>query len=185
MWWKFDQNSIRLRTRFKRTSIKNRQTTETAEPLFLLTGAVLWPCSTFAILARSSTEIVQNWFHFCTVAYHQVSFQNSFKSARISTKNAIVFWFNVFKMRSKFGFLNSFKFRALKSASLGAPRPLPGRSPGTPRARRARSRSSLSTPWTSRVPQVGPGSDFRSKFDQNSFDFRSKFGQNSIEIGLI
>ena len=75
--------------------------------------------------------------------------------------------------------------KCLAWCSSAAPGPLPGRSPGTPRARRGRSRSSLSTPWTSRVPQVGPGSDFRSKFDQNSFDFRSKFGQNSIEIGLI
>ena len=150
--------------------------------MFLLTGAVLWPCSTFAILARSSTTIVENWFHSCTVETNQISFQNSFKSVRRSTENAIIFWFNMFKMRTKFGFLNSFKFRALKSASLGAPRPLPGRSRGTPRARGGRSRSSPSTPWTSRVPQEGPGSDFRSKFDQNSFDCGSKFDHKSIEI---
>ena len=161
--------------------ITNRQTTETDEPLFLLTGAVLWPCSTFAILARSATKIVQNWFLFCTVAYDQVSFQNSFKSARIFTKNAIFFWSNVFNMRSKFGFLNSFKFRVLKSASLGAPRPLPGRSRGTPRARGGRSRSSPSTPWTSRVPQEGPGSDSRSTFNQNSIIIRARLDQISTK----
>ncbi len=85
-------------------------------------------------------------------------------------------------MRSKSGFLNSFKFRVLKSASLDAPRALPGRSRGTPGARRGRTRSSLSTPWTSRVPQEGPGSDLGSKFEGYSLEIRSKFNRNLIAI---
>ena len=178
---------MRIRSRLERNLITNRQTTETDEPLFLLTGAVLWPCSKFAILPRSATKIVQNWFLFCTVAYDQVSFQNSFKSDRISTKNAIVFWFNVFKMRSKFGFLNSFKFRVLKSASLGAPRALPGHSQSAPETFQILPKRPLDV-------QGAPGGSrerfpikIRRKSDRNSIEIRSKFDrnwndQNSIEI---
>ena len=165
-----------------RNSIQNRQTLETAEPLFLLTGAVLCPCFTFAILVQISTKIVQNSINFCIVEHDRVFIQNSFKSAQKSIQNSIFFGFNLFKMRSKLGFLNLFEFRALKSASLGAPRVLPGRSRDTPGARRGRSRSSLSTPWTPRVPQEGPRSGFRAQFDQNSLEIRSKFERNSVEM---
>ena len=150
--------------------------------MFLLTGAVLCPCSTFAMLAQRSTKIVRNWFNFCIVECHHTFIQNSFKIARQSIQNLMIFGFNLFKMRSKLGFLNLFEFRALKSASLGAPRVLPGRSRDTPGARRGRSRSSLSTPWTPRVPQEGPRSGFRSQFDQNSLEIRSKFERNSVEM---
>ena len=119
------------------------------------------------MLAQRSTKIVRNWFNFCIVESHHIFIQNSFKIARQSIQNSIIFGFNLFKMRSKLVFLNSFKFRALKSTSLGAPWALPSRSQGTPRARRGRSRSSLRTLWTSRVPQEGPGSGFGPKFGRN------------------
>ena len=178
---KFEQTSIIIQSRLDRNSIKNRQTAETAEPLFLLTGAVLCACSTFAMLAQRSTKIVRNWFNFCIVESHYIFIQNSFKIARQTIQNSIIFGFNLFRMRSKLVFLNSFKFRALKSTSLGAPWALPSRSQGTPRARRGRSRSSLRTLWTSRVPQEGPGSDFRSKFDQNSIIIGARLDQISTK----
>ena len=103
--------------------------------------------------------------------FDQLTIQKSMKFAQQSVKNSCHLWCSLLKMRSKFWFLDLFEFRSLKIALLGAQRTLPGRSRGTPGARRGRSRSSTSTPW---APWNAPGgcrdrfpNDFGCPGDQN------------------
>ena len=132
------------------------------------------------------TKIVRISIDFWIPEFDQLTIQKSMKFAQQSVQNSCHLWSSLLKVRSKFWFLDLFEFRSLKIASLGAQRTLPGRSRGTPGARRGRSRSSPSTPW---APWGAPGGsrdrfpvDFGCprdqnclKFDQHCLKFRLKF----------
>ena len=175
-----------------------------AEPLFLLTGAILSACCRFEISVQDLKTIVRISINFCIPEFDQITIGKLIKFARKSMQNSCHSWSSLLKLRSKFWFLHFFGLRSSKLPHLvlngrsrdafGTPPDRAGDAPGRPRAL-------LGRPGT---PQEGPRTDFwsilgaprtkiasnfikvsteiRSYFDGNSIKDRPKIDQDWIEV---
>ena len=109
------------------------------------------------------TRIVRILIDCWIPEFDQLTIRKSTKVAQESIQHLYHLWSSLLEVRSKFRFLDLFEFQSRQIASLGAPQTLPGRSRGTPGARRGRSRSSPSAPW---APWGAPGGS-RDRFAVN------------------
>ena len=153
--------------------VPTRPTAQRAQPLFLLTVAILSACCRFEISVQDLKKIVRISINFCISGFDQITVEKLIKFARKSMQNSCHSWSSLLKVRSKFWFLHFFGLRSSKLPHLvlngrsrdafGTPPDRAGDAPGRPRAL-------LGRPGT---PQDGPGDrllvDFGCPEEQNCF----------------
>ena len=91
-----------------------RPAAQTAEPLFLPTGAVLSACRRFEISVQKLKKIVRISIEFCIPEFDQIAIEKLIKSARKSIQNSCHSWSSLLKVRSKVWCLDLFGLRSSK-----------------------------------------------------------------------
>ena len=77
-----------------------------AEPLLLLTGAILSACCRFEISVQDLKRIVRISINFCIAEFYQITIDKLINFARKSMQNSCISWSSLLKVRSKSWFLD-------------------------------------------------------------------------------